>query len=866
MDDLLAEFLNETVESLAELDVAIVRLEQTPDDEATLALIFRLVHTIKGTCGFLGLSRLERIAHAAENLLGQVRDRQRTADPDLVTVILTAIDRIKQIVAALAATGQEPGGDDVAVLQAIERISTGAPPSPSELPDLASPYAAEAATQQSPTFAGPDPTPSAAAQGAGAASPAAPPSPTEQVPAGAPTIRVSVDVLENLMTLVSELVLTRNQLLQLARVHEQNLGDFAAPLQRLSHITSDLQEATVKTRMQPIGIAWSKLPRLVRDLSRELGKKIELTMIGADTELDRQVLEVIRDPLTHMVRNSADHGLETQERRRAAGKSEAGRITLNAYHEGGHIIIEVSDDGGGLPSDRIRARILSAGLASAADVAAMTDEQRNQFIFHPGFSTADVVTAVSGRGVGMDVVKTNVERIGGTIAVRSEAGKGTTFTIKIPLTLAIVSALILGTAGERFAVPQISVVELVRASARGTVSEAAGQLPQIEWIDGTAVLRLRNRLLSLVRLDRLLGLNETTDEAGEATIVVIRAAGLEVGLIVDCVLDTEEIVVKPVAPILRHMSMFSGNTILGDGSVIMILDPNGIAQASGADADIDRPLVLASHSIPDKDGEVALLLFRAGRSRFLAVPLSLVARIESVPREQIETSSEGSVVQYRDRLMRVTSLPGTSDDTPMQSILVFVDGQACTGLLVDDILDVVHSNLSIDIPATEPGFLGVAIIAGRAADIVDTAYWLRQGGENWFRPQEVARPLSILVIEDSDFFRNMLVPVLRAASYSVTAVDDACKALTMRDGGACFDAIISDLEMPGLDGIGFARAVRADGAWSELPLIALSASIDANRVNQAREAGFTDYVGKFDREALLTTLHQCLNAPTGVLA
>jgi two-component system, chemotaxis family, sensor kinase CheA len=411
MDDLIADFLTETNESIADLDVALVKLEQTPDDKETLSLIFRLMHTIKGTCGFLGLPRLERVAHAAENVLGKVRDGALVATPDTVTLVLSALDRIKLIVGGLAATGNEPAGDDGALVEALNAAAAGdvpkaqelvaetevePAPEPENLPALDVPESRSVVAAPAPASALPVVTsPEVVAQ-------------TEPV-AAAQTIRVTVDVLEDLMTLVSELVLTRNQLLQLARSQEENTG-FTVPLQRLSHITSDLQEGVMKTRMQPIGNAWNKLPRLVRDLARETGKKIELVMLGADTELDRQVLELIKDPLTHMVRNSGDHGLETTAERRAAGKSETGRITLNAFHEGGHIIIEISDDGRGLPLDKIRSKALKNGLATEAELASMGEAELQRFIFRAGFSTATVVTAVSGRGVGMDVVKTNIEK------------------------------------------------------------------------------------------------------------------------------------------------------------------------------------------------------------------------------------------------------------------------------------------------------------------------------------------------------------------------------------------------------------------------------------------------------------------------
>jgi two-component system chemotaxis sensor kinase CheA len=528
MDDLLADFLTETHEGLVALDAALVRLERAPEDAATRSEVFRIVHTIKGTCGFLGLSRLEAVAHAAENLLGRYRDGTRAVTQQGVSLILSALDRIRAIVTGLEATGAEPAGDDAPLIAQLNAEAEGAGaeeheaarPEPEPMQAAIETAAPEAAPM-------PEPTPAAAPASAGAE--------PEVVPSGGATppqtIRVSVDVLEDLMMLVSELVLTRNQLLQLAR--SQGDSAFAVPLQRLSHITTDLQEGVMKTRMQPIGNAWAKLPRLVRDLGVELGKKIALEMRGAETELDRQVLELIKDPLTHMVRNSADHGLERPEERLAAGKPETGRIMLKARHEGGHIIIEIGDDGRGLDAERIRQKVLAQGLATEAELTGMPEREIHRFIFRPGFSTATTVTAVSGRGVGMDVVKTNMERIGGAIDIRSREGLGTAFVIKIPLTLAIVSALIVEAGGERFAIPQIGVVELVRVGGEGTA--------QLERIKDAPVLRLRDRLLPLVNLAALLRLEPKGGEAS-GFVVVTQVGGHVFGIIVDRVFDAEETV------------------------------------------------------------------------------------------------------------------------------------------------------------------------------------------------------------------------------------------------------------------------------------------------------------------------------------
>ena len=831
MDDLLADFLTETNENLAELDVALVTLERTPNDEATLSFIFRLVHTIKGTCGFLALPRLERVAHAGENILGKIRDKALTVTPDIVSQILLALDCIKAIVAHLGLTGSEPPGDDADLIASLNVTASGqsAVPQPSEKPE-------------------PEAQPEAAA-------PTSVPAPIVQ------TIRVTVDVLEDLMTLVSELVLTRNQLLQLARTQEN--AAFSVPLQRLSHITSDLQEGVMKTRMQPIGNAWNKLPRLVRDLSREMNKKIELTMLGADTELDRQVLEFIKDPLTHMVRNSGDHGLETPEERRAAGKPESGRISLNAFHEGGHIIIEIADDGRGLAIDRIKAKAIANGLATEAEVAAMSDDQIARFIFRAGLSTAVKLTAVSGRGVGMDVVKTNIERIGGTVDLKNQPGHGTTFIIKIPLTLAIVSALIVEAGKERFAIPQLSVVELVRArrNSDGTTESA------IERINGTPVLRLRSRLLPLVSLSSLLQLGVPTAADDGAYIVVAQVGSSMLGIIVDRVFDTEEIVVKPVTAILRHVTMFSGNTILGDGSVIMILDPNGIARATGIGPGGEaKPGQVTAPETTQARQKTTMLLFRANGDRKMAVPLGLVARLEDIPRDRIELSCGEPVTQYRGKLMPLVPISGIYDaEKKTQPVLVFADRDRAMGLMVDTIIDVVDDHLSIELGGARPGMLGTAVIRGEAMDIIDTGYWMTQAARDWFDgaapPGQGVRKRHVLVVDDNAFFRQMLVPALGAAGYEVSAADGAEEALRLRDSGRMFDAIISDIDMPDMDGLAFARTVRAGGAWADMPMVALTARAEPRDVDAGRAAGFTDYVTKSRREDLTQALRACLAAP-----
>ncbi|CAO3457282.1 hybrid sensor histidine kinase/response regulator [Azospirillum largimobile] len=925
MDDLLSEFLTETNENLSVLDVELVRLEQNPNNPELLSNIFRLVHTIKGTCGFLGLPRLEKVAHASENVLGKFRDGELTINPEAVSLILQALDTIKSLLAVLEATEAEPPGDDLPLIERLNLCAEGKLGGPSPAAAAPPPTApAVAAADDRPatldelealwnSIPGPNDPPAAApavpastAVATRAPEPAEEPAPSQdlvvpdaepaaaKVPApvapmaggsaggnaggadagaeaatkesavAAQTIRVNVDLLENLMTMVSELVLTRNQLLQILR--SQKESEFAAPLQRLNHVTSELQEGVMKTRMQPIGNAWAKLPRLVRDLAHELNKKIDLQMLGADTELDRQVLELIKDPLTHMVRNSADHGLEIPAERLKSGKSETGRITLNAYHEGGHIIIEIQDDGKGLAIDRIKQKAIQNGMASEIELASMTDQQIIQFIMKPGFSTAAKVTNVSGRGVGMDVVKTNIEKIGGTIEIKSAQGKGSTFVIKIPLTLAIVSALIVECAGERFAIPQISVVELVRA--------AADSEHTIERLKGTPVLRLRNRLLPLVSLQQLLRLDDSEDAkkpADETFIVVTQVGTYTFGIMVDRVFDTEEIVVKPVAPILRHIEMFSGNTILGDGSVIMILDPNGIASATGemamGEAAGKETTAVQTQRQEDK---MALLLFRAGEGAPKAVPLSLVARLEDVDLATVEMSNGLPVVQYRGKLMPLVPIDPNFAlaNEGRQPVLVFADGDRSMGLIVDEIVDIVEEKLNVQLAAERPGLMGSAIIAGKATEVIDAGFFLTQAYKDWFGSSaqegfEEEKLQRVLLVDDSPFFRNLLTPLLSVAGYDVTAVENAGDALALCEAGEDFDVIVSDIEMPGMSGFDFAEAVRHGSRWQGVPMVALSSHASARDLDRGRIAGFNDYVAKFDRDALLFALQQTLTDQKG---
>ncbi|WPO43934.1 hybrid sensor histidine kinase/response regulator [Tardiphaga sp. 42S5] len=901
MDDLLREFLTETNESLDTVDNQLVRFEQDPNNAKILDNIFRLVHTIKGTCGFLGLPRLEALAHAAETLMGKFRDGMPVTG-EAVTLILTTIDRIKEILSQLEATEVEPEGVDEDLIgelhhmveKGMESMTESAPPIAPEAPVVAESAPLVVPTLERELRPGEvsleelerafqetaiEVAPPVAAAAPAPAAPVAPPAPVAEKPAApkaaAPkpaakktavevdqpeadkvanqSIRVNVDTLEHLMTMVSELVLTRNQLLEISRRHEDT--EFKVPLQRLSTVTAELQDGVMKTRMQPIGNAWQKLPRIVRDLAGELGKQIELEMHGADTELDRQVLDLIKDPLTHMVRNSADHGLETPAERAQEGKPEQGTIRLSAYHEGGHILICIADNGRGLNTERIKAKAISNGLATEADIEKMSEAQIHKFIFAPGFSTAAAVTSVSGRGVGMDVVRTNIDQIGGTIDIKSVAGEGSSVTIKIPLTLAIVSALIVEAGGDRFAIPQLAVVELVRARANSE--------HRIERIKDTPVLRLRNKLLPLMHLKKLLQIDDGSSADPENGFIVVTQVGNQTfGIVVDGVFHTEEIVVKPMSTKLRHIGMFSGNTILGDGAVIMIVDPNGIAQELGA-------LASNAHEIADENAAMramnaeqltSLLVFRAGSAQPKAVPLGLVTRLEEVGVDKVELSNGRYMVQYRDQLMPLVQMEGVTVRTSgTQPILVFADDGRSMGLVVDEIVDIVEERLHIEVASGREGILGSAVIKGLATEVIDVGHFLPMAFADWFSRKEMrvsATAQSVLLVDDSAFFRNMLSPVLKAAGYKVRVATNAQEGLTFLRSGQEVDVILTDIEMPDMNGFEFAETIRADQRLSHTPIIALSAMISPAAIERGRLAGFHDYVAKFDRPGLIAALKE----------
>ena len=786
MDEIVKDFLIESKENLDRLDQELVKLEADPSSKELLSSIFRTIHTIKGTCSFLGFARLEKLSHAGESLLARLRDGELSLTAEVTSGLLAMVDAIRGMLAAIQETEQD-GNEDYAPLiarlddlqnlrapagetpAAIDRCAPSAPTSSSTAPTSAATPPSKAKPDQHPVavideeLADPSKlgglllqrglvTPNDLAQALhqqeigrkrlgeilieqGAAHPedilAAQRALESRNPeAAVETIRVGVTLLDRLMNLVGELVLARNQLSQL----RNRVQDAAFPCvwQRINLITGELQAEVMKTRMQPISNVWNKFPRTVRDLARNCGKDVHLEMEGQDTELDRTIIESIKDPMTHLVRNAIDHGIELPEVRRQAGKQTSGVLTLRAFHEGGHVHIEVADDGSGLNRQRIRGKAIERGLVSAQAAERLSDREIFQLIFLPGFSTAEKVTNVSGRGVGMDVVKTKVEKIGGTVEVQSAEGKGTTIKIKIPLTLAIIPALLVASGGERFAIPQVSLLELVRLETG----------KEIEMVHGAPIYRLRGRLLPLLYLNSQLRLlpNHLSESANSAVnIVVVQAHGCEFGLVVDEILDSEEIVVKPVGKQLKKINSYSGATILGDGRVALILDIPGLARNARILSESQkRPQISDKADLYEATGVTArqsLLVVEDGTRARAAIPLPLVTRLEEFPASSIEHAGSQEVTQYNGKVMplvrlsRMLSTGGPEwalavPHDPVQVVVCSESGRSL-GLVVDRIVDIVNDKLTIDSPGQRTGVLGSSIIQRRITELLDVPALLR---------------------------------------------------------------------------------------------------------------------------------------------
>lgn len=945
--EIIDEFLIESAENLARLDREMVELEKRPKDGALLASVFRTIHTIKGTCGFLGFGTLEKITHLGENILSQVRNLERDLNPPLVSLILEMVDAIKAELTAIEQTGSESGAAYTALQQRLsvawkgnpgegaapEKARTGETPAPEtsakETPEQeirkavveeaepgavaeARPAAgtgqaawamAEAdetegsgglsmnlgstgganrkgtastlgyATGVGEEAAGTGPRQTDAerpgsAAGAGAGSGVGTGSGAGEGDSGTAvrssvtdsTIRVDVNLLDKLMNLVGELVLARNQILQYSNKLED--AAFNATSQRLNLITTQLQEGVMKTRMQPIGVVWNKLPRVVRDLAASCQKQIHLEMDGSETELDKSIIEAIKDPLTHIVRNCCDHGFEMPEVRVKNGKPATGRLHLRAFHEGGQVNIEVHDDGSGINPDRIKAKAVEKGLLRPEQAERLSEREAIQLIFMPGFSTAEKVTNISGRGVGMDVVKTNIEKIGGTVDIASRTGFGTTVKIKIPLTLAIIPGLVVMSGGQRFVIPQVSLLELVRLEG-----ESGRRL--IESIHGTPVYRRRGNLLPIAYLNDVLklGVRRASDVLN---IVILQAEDRQFGLVVDDIHDTQEIVVKPLGKQLKGLSCYAGATIMGDGKVALILDVLGIGlrskvlSESRASAVADRQSV--SQTVCERQ---TLLLFRSGPFERLAVPLSLVARLEEFPRNRIERAAGKSVVQYRGQILPLLALnsyldpcAGESVQDPAQ-VVVFSDGDRRVGILVDQILDIVDDEVVARQATQREGLLGSAVVGQKVTDFLDLHRVIQSIDSAWFDIRKsVSSPATILVAESSTFVRGLLRHYLEMAGHRVLEAGNVHEAWE-RMNRARVDVAAVAIDLAGGGSQALLDKVRGQTASERTRLIGLASGDERLSEQSALRQGFDDLQSKFDRDAMLASVSRLAVALRG---
>ena len=859
--DIIGEFLVESHENLSRLDLELVELEKHPKDGALLASIFRTIHTIKGTCGFLAFTTLERITHHAETLLSQLRDGRRDLTPALVSIILETVDATRRVLASIEASGQEgpdpfddltnrlsaaaqlpsPGGEPSTPVAAAKPV-TPLPVTPPSGAPLLCPGATE--ENHGGEGAGTGKTTGETVRGSSVAD---------------ANIRVGVVLLDRLMDLVGELVLTRNQILQFNA--ERDDAALNATSQRLNLITSELQEGVMKTRMQPIGMVWNSLPRVVRDMAVALGKQIRLEMEGEETELDRTIIEAIKDPLVHLVRNSCDHGVEAPHARVLAGKPAEGKLTLRAYHEGGQVNIEIGDDGAGIDVVRVKQKAIEKGLLRPEEADKLSEREAVNLIFHPGFSTAPAVTKVSGRGVGMDVVKSHIEKIGGAVDVANRRGEGATVKLKIPLTLAIIPGLVISSGGERFVIPQVSLLELIRI-------ERDSPEKQIEQVNGTPVYRRRGSLLPITYLNRVLGL-KTPDSADAVSLVVLQAEDRQFGLVVDGINDTQEIVVKPVGKQLKGLTIYAGATIMGDGRVALILDVLGIGLRSGVLAESREQARAASEQkIQTAAEHQRLLLFRAGTFERLAVPLSLVARLEEFPRSSIERAGGREVVQYRNRILPLVSLqtvlesagPAEAEVPDPLQVVVFNDGDRSLGVIVDQILDVVEDAVTMRQKTARKGLLGSAVVGKQVADFLDLNHVIERAADEWFQTVNAAAgETRVLVAESSPFSRGLIRSGLDMAGYHVIEaadLDDALRRLEQQP----VHVVLTSLGLPPRGGSALLSAMQRRTDWQDIPIVGLADSVEQI---QSRPDGLRDCQLNSDREAMLQSVARLAAAVEG---
>jgi len=892
-EEILKDFLAESKENLELLDQQFVELEQDPHNMDLIKSIFRTVHTIKGTAGFFGFTTLEGIAHFAEDILSKLRDGVVTTNEDIATMLLQAVDYIKAILASLEQTGKEP--DDIEYLDFIvelrnfaEKITKGATDSSNkseekadtedkeikagvlpqndeekenvpkeEIKEEVSNREEELPKDKEPQKSEKSKPSHSKAQVTKKTGP--PPTTTQLTETH---VRVDVHLLDKLMNLAGELVLSRNRLTQIAS--QLSDTELLTASQRLSLAVTEIQEQIMKTRMQPVGNVFNKFPRIVRDLSRSAQKQVQLKIEGAETELDRSIIESIKDPLTHMVRNSIDHGIEPPDVRIQKGKPAAGTLIMRAYHEGGQVIIEIQDDGAGIDPEKIKKKAIEKGLITPDQAQNLGNRDVLMLIFQPGFSTAEKVTNISGRGVGMDVVKTNIEKLGGTVELQSEVDQGTVVRIKIPLTLAIIPALVVRCGGQRYCIPQVNLVELVHLSPVEMEKD-------VQMIGNSEFYRLRGEILPLVRLNKILELPETVSDERSMTglnIVVLNSGDRQFGLVVDGIHDSEEIVVKPLGKHLKHIPAFAGTTLMGDGRVALILDVVGLTSALSLRGEESlKQAQLIEEQAQTGEERQFLLLFTVGLQEFFAILLALVNRLDKIKASEIEYVGGREVIQYRGHSIPVIRLENLLPISPLPEqeeyhLIIFHMNHQDVAFLVSQIEDSLDIIIDVDENTfKQEGILGSAIIKDKTTLFIDVYQIIQMFDPDFFDQGSDGvsgqGSATVLLAEDSTFYRNLLSSYLISAGYNVITAEDGQQAWKIINSEP-IDILVTDIEMPNMDGFELSRRVKNDPSLKHIPIIAVTSLSGEEDRKRGKDSGIDEYQVKLNRDMVLESIRTLL--------
>lgn len=847
VDQLPEEFFAEVSEGLDRISSVLIKMEADSGDSLLLDSLYRDIHSLKGAVQLFGLVDASKLAHAMENSLEGVRGLEHfEMDKAHVNTLLMCIDLLNNTV---------HHQDDESIKKEVQFIIGLLTPFVKG-PEAKPVKSTTAQVPVKPEEKAMNPRSSSENALFTQAPSAAVPSEGEKADS---TIRVQVSLLDRLMTLMGEMVLVRNQVLQYSNKTDDL--EFLNLSQKLDVVTSELQEETMKTRMQPIGNVLTKFQRVVRDLSGSLGKKINLTLQGVETELDKTLIEAVKDPLTHIVRNACDHGIETPEARELSGKPELGTISIKAYHEGGQVIVDISDDGKGLSREKLLRKAIEKGIVDPQRAEKLSDREVHHLIFAPGFSTAEKVTNVSGRGVGMDVVKSNIEKIGGLVEISSVEGEGTKITLKIPLTLAIVPAMIIRSDNDRFAIPQVKLVELVRVD-----------ISAIEYVQGRPVYRLRGNILPLINLKEVLGTAATENSEEAINIVVLNSDNHLFGMIVDEILDTADIVVKPLARFLKTISIYSGATVLGDGNVAFILDVHGIAQKNlGGQTQEEGQLgEEAADDFQQEVEEREYVLVGLGSKTKHAIPLSAVSRMEEFKTSAVEISGHQRVVRYRGTILKIVNLndilgyPNTVSEKEISQVIVVKSEDNVFGLEVDQIIDVLSTRDFLDESlSTHPVITGNLVTENEIVVVVDVdkIYEETQPKKTVHSFASFGAPTAkLLLVEDTESIRTKVAQGLVASGFDVeVAVDGVDGLRKIAEHKGSFDLIISDIEMPKMNGIDFAKKIRTIGQLKHVPMIAFTTKNSTKDLQLAKEAGFTSFLEKSKGKLLHLLINECLS-------